>query len=145
MRKLNLLLLLLISLFSFAFSASRPQKYDWSEIKEFKFYGNNDPINQQDVCYVLADVSEITEMFKNLKKSEGYLPKGAQNYATILFSDSSEITIQILPGLPSPIRVIEGKIFEDDWFEFDNNTAMKWIRCMEELKEELKIHQKNRK
>lgn len=137
MRNLNLLLLLLISLLSFACSTSSSQKYDWREIKEFKFYGRNNPINQKDSFYVLADVSMITKLFKNLKKSEGYLPKGAQNYATILFSDSTEITIQILPGSPSPIRVIEGKIFEDDWFEFDDKTALRWIEYLDELRKEL--------
>ncbi len=58
-------------------------------------------------------------------KSEGYFPKGAQNYATIIFNDSKQITIQILPGLPSPIRVVENKLFDDDWFEFDNDAAVK--------------------
>ena len=134
MRNLNLLSLMLIALISLSCVT---QEYKWKEIKEFKFYGGNNPIEKKDSMYVLADVDIVTELLTKSNKSEGCFPKGAQNYATILFNDSRIITIQILPGLPAPIRVINGDLFDDDWFDFDDEIARKWIEYIRSLEEEL--------
>lgn len=84
-----------------------------------------------------ADLKIVKELLSNSKKSEGYFPKGGQNYATIVFNDSRNITIQILPGLPAPFRVIEGKLFDDDWFEFDEKIAIKWLEYIYQLNNQL--------
>ena len=137
MRKLNLISILFVSLLSVSCVAQDSQKYNWSEIKEFKFYGRNNPLNNIDSNYVDADIEIISEILVQSRKSEGYFPKGAQNYASIIFNDSKTITIQILPGLPGPIRVVEGKLFDDDWFEFDDEMAQKWLAYIRQLNEQL--------
>ena len=137
MRNLNLLSLLFVAIIATSCTAQDSQQYDWTEIKEFKFFGRNNPIEKSDSDFILADVDVVTELLTNSNKSEGYFPKGAQNYAVIVFNDSQIITIQILPGLPAPIRVIKGNLLDDDWFNFDEKTAMKWLEYIQLLSEQL--------
>jgi len=126
---------LFIVLMNVSFSAQNSIQYDWDGIKEFRFYGRNNPIAKKETHYILADNHKISELLNHTLKSEGYFPKGIQNYAIIIFNDSKQIIIQILPGLPSPIRAVENELFDDDWFEFDNDSAMKWIKYINELNE----------
>ena len=137
MRNLNLLSVVFIVIIHLSCTSQVLQKYNWNEIKEFKFYGRNNPLEKKDSAYIIADVKTISEFLNKSKKSNEFFPKGAQNYANIIFNDSRAIIIQILPGLPAPIRVIEGELFDDVWFKFNEKIAMKWLEYIHQLNEEL--------
>ena len=118
---------------------NKENNFDWSKIAEVKFYGHNNPLDKKKCIFVFANVLKIKNLIFKTTKSQGYFPKGAQNFAKIKFENKKEITIQILPGLPAPIRIIKNrkKIFEDTWFIFDDETAIKWLDYINELKIEL--------
>lgn len=134
---------LLISFFllnlTLCFSQTKKSKYSWDNIVEFKFYSFEDPAKNPNAEFVLADVEKIKELLSNSKKSESYLPKGAQQFASITFSDKKTITIQILSGLPAPIRIIQKNLLEDDWYKFkDDQTGLLWLKYINELSEKVK-------
>lgn len=137
MRIIKLLSLLFVVVIINSCTAQDSPKYDWQEIKEVKFYGRNNPIDQKNAAYVLADIQRITPLLIHTEQSKGYLPKGAQSYATITFKNSQTITIQILPGLPAAFRVVKGKIFEDDWFVLNEKNGLLWLNYITELNKQL--------
>lgn len=109
--------------------------YDWTKIKEFKFYGYKDPTLNKDTKYILADTEKIKKIFLNSKKSNGFIPKGVSCYAIIIFDSKKEIFIQIIGG--GPCRVVKKDIFSDKWFDFDDNTATEWRAYIKELTEKV--------
>jgi len=112
-------------------NTSKTIGYDWTKIKEFKFYGYKNPSVNKDAKYILADTDKIKKIFMNLKKSEGFLPKGGSRFAIIIFDNNKEISIQIIGG--GPFRVIKKDIFLDKWFDFDDNSATEWTTYIKEL------------
>lgn len=124
----------LITLTSFQ-NTTKKTSYDWTKIKEFKFYGYKNPSLNKDSKYILADTDKIKKIFLNLKKSEGFLPKGGSRFAIIIFENKKEIAIQIIGG--GPFRVIKKDIFSDKWFAFNDNTATEWIPYIRDLTEKL--------
>ena len=124
----------LITLTSFQ-NATKKTGYDWTKIKEFKFYGYNDPSLTKDAKYILADTDKIKKIFLNLKKSDGFLPKGGNRFAKIIFDNKKEISIQIIGG--GPFRVIKKDIFSDKWFDFENNTRIEWSAYIKDLTNEI--------
>lgn len=101
-------------------------KYDWTKIKEFKFYGYINPDEKKDAQYILADTDKIKKIFSQLKSSEGFLPKGAERFATISFENKKKITIQVIAGGHLQFRIIKKKLFTDDWFEISENNLIEW-------------------
>lgn len=116
----------------------KTNKYDWTSIKEFKFYGFVNPKDSITSKYVIADIDKIKKIFSGSKKSNGFLPKGASRFATITFENKKTITIQIIPGGHSPFRVIKKDILKDDWYDFDDNSATEWTNYLGNLADKLK-------
>jgi len=111
--------------------------YDWTKIKEFKFYGFNNPNDKKDSKYLLADESKIESIFKNLKKSDGFVPKGASRFVTIIFDNKKQLTIQIISGGNLPFRVIKNNNWTDEWYSFGDITALEWVNYINKLTEEI--------
>ena len=118
-------------------NANTTTKYDWTKIKEFKFYGFINPADKKDAKYILADTDTIEKIFSNLKKSDGFIPKGASRFATITFDSKKKITIQIIAGGHLPFRVIKKDILSDDWFDFDDSRATEWTTYISELTDKI--------
>jgi len=112
--------------------------YDWTKIKEFKFYGFENPNGKKDAKYILADADKIKSILINSKKSDGFLPKGASRFATITFDNKKKITIQIIAGGHLPFRVIKKELFTDPWFDFEKTKAAEWTNYISELTEKIK-------
>lgn len=107
---------------------------DWSTIKEFKFYGFVNPTDNQNIDkFVLADNDTIKKLFANLRKSKGYLPKGASRYAKITFDNDSEIIIQIIAGGQLPFREINKDSFTDNWYELSEISGTEWTNYIDNL------------
>ena len=107
---------------------------NWSKIKEFRFYGFVNPTDNQNVDkFVIADLDTIKKLFTNLRKSKGYLPKGASRYAKITFDNDSEILIQIIAGGQLPFRVINKDSFTDNWYELDEISGKEWTNYIDSL------------
>ncbi len=118
-------------------SRTKTGDYNWAKMKEFRFYGFVNPNDEKDAKYILADVDKIKSIFSNLKKSDGFLPKGASRFATITFDNKKKITIQIITGGHLPFRIIKKDIWADRWFDFDDNTAADWTNYIRELTEKM--------
>ena len=109
-------------------------KYDWTKIKKFKFYGFVNATDKKSTDkYVLADTDKIKKIFSNLKKSDGFMPKGASRFATITFDNKKKITIQIIAGGHLPFRIIKKDLFTDDWFDFEDSTSREWTTYINDL------------
>lgn len=107
--------------------------YDWTKIKEFKFYGFENPNDVKNASYILADTDKIKSILLNVKRSEGFLPKGATRFATITFDNKKQITIQLISGRHLPFRVIKKNLLTDKWFDFDDKSAASWTNYINEL------------
>jgi hypothetical protein len=107
---------------------------DWSTINEFKYYGFTNPTeNKKFEKFILADIVKIKKLFVHLKKSNGYIPKGASRYAKISFDNNNVIIIQIIAGGQLPFRIINKDIFKDNWFELDEIYGQEWKNYIDNL------------
>ena len=108
------------------------------EIKEFKFYGFENPSKNSDAIFIPADTEKINQLFANLEPSDPYFPKGASRYATITFIDNKTITIQIIPGGNVRFRIVEKGVLKDKWYQLNSSTSKEWYNYLEVLQKSSK-------
>lgn len=119
MNRIFQLLIILIGLSSFLIK-SKPTEFNWQNIKEFKFYGFENPLKNENVEFIIADIEKVNHLFLKVNKTDPYFPKGANRFATVTFNDNTIINIQIIAGGEFIFRIIEKDLFNDRWYEDKN-------------------------
>jgi len=103
-----------------------------------KYYGSFSPSDTIQHPFINVDMKTLNSLFCNIKKSEGYLPKGASKYILMNTTKNKQIILQIIAGRPHPIRIVNKDIFKDKWYEFKDSSSIKqWNELLAGWKSQL--------